>query len=134
MLQIGGMMSTRRGAQGIFRKGTNVTRVKSSITLFAGLLLLLSLIVARAADQKETSAKEDQLSGTVHSIDQDASSIIVRKRAVQSRVVYNAETNFTIQNKPGSIDDVIVGRQVVCHGRFNGKAQLFATRVEVRSR
>ena len=49
-----------------------MTRVKSSITLFAS-LLLLSLISARAADQKNTSAKEDQLSGTVHSIDQDTS-------------------------------------------------------------
>ena len=111
-----------------------MTRVKSSITLLGGPLLLLSLIVARAVDQKNTSAKEDQLSGTVHSIDQDTSSIIVRKGAVQSRVVYNAETNFTIQNKPGSIDDVIVGRQVTCYGRFNDKAQLVATRVEIRSR
>jgi hypothetical protein len=117
-----------------FRKGTNVTRVKSSITLLASLLLLLSLIAAHAADEKNISAKEDQLSGTLHSIDQDASSIIVRKGAVQSRVVYNAETNFTIQNKPGSIDDVIVGRQVTCYGRFNDKAQLVATRVEIRSR
>jgi hypothetical protein len=64
-----------------------VTRVKSSITLLASLVLLLSLIVARAADQKETSSRENQLSGTVHSIDQDTSSIIVRKGAVQSRVV-----------------------------------------------
>ena len=111
-----------------------MTRVQSSITLFAGLLLLPSLTVARVADQKETSTKEDQLSGTVHSIDQDASSIIVRKGADQTRVVYSAETNFTIQNKPGSIDDVIVGRQVVCRGRFNDKAQLLATRVDVRSR
>ena len=108
-------------------------RVQSSITLFAALLLLLSLL-ALTTEQKETSAKEDQLSGTIHSIDQDASSIIVRKGADQTRVVYNAETNFTIQNKPGSIDDVIVGRQVVCRGRFNDKAQLLATRVDIRSR
>ena len=111
-----------------------MTRVKSSITLLGGLLLLLSLIVARAVDQKNTSAKEDQLSGTVHSIDQDASSIIVRKGAHQSRVVYSAETRFTIQNKPGSIDDVIVGRQVNCLGSFNDKSQLMATHVDVRSR
>jgi len=108
-----------------------VTRVKSSITLFAGLLLLLSLIAARAAD-KNTSAREDQLSGTVHSIDRDASSIIVRKGADQSRVVYSAETRFTIQHKPGSIGDVIVGRQVTCYGRLNDKAQLIATRVDIR--
>jgi hypothetical protein len=110
-----------------------VTRIKHSITLLACLLLLLPLMAAHAAD-KNTSAKEDQLSGTVHSIDQDASSIIVRKGADQSRVVYSAETRFTIQNKPGSIDDVIVGRQVTCYGRLNDKAQLIATRVDVRSR
>ena len=58
-----------------------------------------------------------------------------RKGAVQRKVVYNAETKFTIQNKPdGSVDDVIVGRRVICLGKFNDKAQLLATRVEVRSR
>jgi hypothetical protein len=44
------------------------------------------------------------------------------------------ETQFTIQNKPGSIDDVIVGRQVTCFGSFNDKSQLIATHVDVRSR
>lgn len=44
-------------------------------------------------------------------IDKDTS-IIIRKGAAQRRVVYNVETKFTVQNKLGSIDDVIVGRQV----------------------
>jgi len=74
------------------------------------------------------------LSGTVHTIDRDTSSIIIRKGAVQRRVVYDAETKFTIQNKPGSIDDVIVGRQVMCIGSFNDKSQLLATGVEIGSR
>jgi hypothetical protein len=74
------------------------------------------------------------LSGTVHAIDKDASSIIIRQGAIQRRVVYNAETKFTIQNKPGSIDDVIVGRKVTCIGSFNDKSQLLATRVDIRSR
>jgi len=87
-----------------------------------------------AQDQKKTSAKEDRLSGTVHTIDKDTSSIIIRKGAVQRRVVYNPETKFSIQNKPGSIDDVIVGRQVNCLGSFNDKSQLMATHVDVRSR
>jgi len=47
---------------------------------------------------------------------------------------YNQETKFTIQNKPGSNDDVIVGRKVTCLGSFNNKSQLMATRVEIRSR
>jgi hypothetical protein len=110
-------------------------RMNCLIAWFAGVLLMLTLaIVASAQDQKKSSAKEDRLSGTVHTIDEDASAIIIRQGAVQRRVIYNAETTFTIQNKPGSIDDVIVGRKVNCLGSFNEKSQLLATRVEIRSR
>ena len=110
-------------------------RRKCSIAWFAGVFLILILaVIASAQSQKKTSTKEDRLSGTVHTIDRDTSSIIIRKGAVQRRVVYAAETKFTIQNKPGSIDDVIVGRQVMCIGIFNDKSQLLATRVEIRSR
>ena len=111
-------------------------RMKGSIALFAGLFLLLSLaVMASAQDQKKTSTKQDRLSGTVHRVEKDTSTIIVRKGTVQREVVYSAETNFTLQNKPdGSVDDVIVGRRVICLGKFNDKAQLLATRVEVRSR
>ena len=94
--------------------------MKSSIALFAGVFLLLSLaVLANAEDQKRTSTKQDRLSGTVHMVDKDASTIIIRKGIVQRTVVvYNAETQFTIQNKPGgSIDDVIVGRQVIALAR-----------------
>jgi len=92
--------------------------------------------MASAEDQKKTSTKkEDRLSGTVHMIDKDTSTIIVRTGAVQRKVVYNAETKFTSQNKQGgSIDDVIVGRRVICLGTFNKKTQLVATRVDIRSK
>ena len=110
-------------------------RMKCLIAQFAGVFLILTLaVVASAQDQKKTSTKEDRLGGTVHTIDKDTSSIIIRKGAIQRRVVYNAETKFTIRNKPSSIDDVIVGRQVTCLGSFNDKTQLLATRVEIRSR
>jgi hypothetical protein len=110
-------------------------RIKRLIAWFVGLFLLLILaVVASAQDQKTTSTKEDRLSGRVHTIDKDASAIIIRQGAIQRRVVYNAETKFTIQNKPGSIDDVIVGRQVTCVGSFNDKSQLMATHVDIRSR
>ena len=111
-------------------------RMKRLIAWFAGVSLILTLAgTAGAPDQKKTSTKEDRLSGTVHRIDKDTSTIIVRKGTVQREVVYNAETKFTIQNKPdGSVDDVIVGRRVICLGKLNDNAQLLATRVEVRSR
>ena len=38
---------------------------------------------------------------------------------------------FTIQNKPGSLDDVIVGRRATCRGTFNDQTQFVATRVDV---
>ena len=110
-------------------------RMKYLIAWFTGVFIMLTLaVIASAQDQRTISTKEDRLSGTVHAIDKDASAIIIRQGAIQRRVVYNAETKFTIQNKPGSIDDVIVGRKVNCLGRFNDKSQLMATRVEVRSR
>jgi hypothetical protein len=110
-------------------------RMKCLVAWFAGVFLLLILAVrVSAQDQKKTLIKEDRLSGTVHTIDKDASAIIIRQGAVQRRVIYNAETKFTIQNKPGSIDDVIVGRKVTCLGSFNDKSQLLATRVDIRSR
>ena len=110
-------------------------RMKCLIAWFAGVFLILILaVIISAQDQKKTSTKEDRVSGTVHTIDKDASAIIIRQGAVQRKVIYNAETKFTIQNKPGSIDDVIVGRKVTCLGSFNDKSQLMATRVEIRSR
>jgi hypothetical protein len=106
---------------------------KRSIALFVGVFLCLSLAaIASTEDQQKT--KEDRLSGTVHMIDKDTSSIVIRNGAVQRRVIYSAATTFTIQNKPGGIDDVIVGRHVVCLGEFNGKTQLVATRIDVRTR
>jgi hypothetical protein len=106
---------------------------KRSIALFVGVFLCASrAAIASTEDQQKT--KEDRLSGTVHMIDKDTSSIVIRNGAVQRRVIYSAATTFTIQNKPGGVDDVIVGRHVVCLGEFNGKTQLVATRIDVRTR
>jgi len=107
------------------------------ISLLASLFPLLSLAaMASPGDQKRTSTKEDRLTGTIHMIDKDTSTIIIRKGAAQRKViVYNAETKFTTQSKPGgSIDDVIVGRRATCLGTFNDKTQLVATRVDVRTK
>ena len=110
-------------------------RMKELISLLAGVFVLLSLAaMASAEDKKRTSIKEDRLTGTIHRIDKDTSTIIIRKGAVQRKVVYNAETKFTIQNTPGTIDDVIVGRRAICLGTFNDKTQLVATRVDIRTR
>ena len=111
-------------------------RRKELISLLANLCLLLSVAaLTSAADQTRTSTKEDRLTGTVHRIDKDTSTIIIRKGADQRKVVYNTETRFTFQNRPGaSIDDVIVGRRAICLGTFSDKTQLTATHVELRTK
>jgi hypothetical protein len=100
------------------------------MSLLAGVCLLLSVAaIARAEDQKKTATKEDRLSGTVHMIDKNTST---RKGADRRTVIYTAETKITIQNKPGSLDDVIVGRRATCVGTQKEKTQFLATRVDVR--
>ena len=100
------------------------------------LCLLLSLAaIARAEDQKRTATKEERLSGIVHMIDKDTSTIIVRKGADRRTVIFTAETKITIHNKPGSLDDVIVGRRATCIGTLNEKTQfVVATRVDIRTK
>ena len=67
------------------------------IPLFAGVFLVLSLAaMARTEGQKKTASKEDRLSDTVHMIDKDASTIIIRTGAIRRRILYTTETKFTI--------------------------------------
>jgi hypothetical protein len=115
--------------------GGEVMGMRDLISLLASMFLLLSLAaMASAADQKKPATKEDRLTGTIHMIDKDASAIIIRKGADRRKVVYNAETKFTIESKPGSVDDVIVGRHASCIGTLDDKSELLASRVDVRTR
>jgi hypothetical protein len=108
--------------------------MKVLILLLAGVVLQTLALMASSADQKKPEVKEERLSGTVHTIDKDASAIIIRRGADRRKVVYDGETKFTIQNKPGSIDDVIVGRRASCIGILDGKNELVATHIDVRTR
>ena len=107
---------------------------KAVLSLFAGVCLLLSGSAITNAEEQKTATKEDRLSGTVHMIDKDTSTIIIRKGADRRTVVYTAETKITIHNKPGSLDDVIIGRRATCIGTQKEKAQFVATRVDVRTK
>jgi hypothetical protein len=58
--------------------------------------------------------------------------LFIRKGADRRTVIYTPETKITIQNKPGSLDDVIVVRRATCVGTQKEKTQFLATRVDVR--
>jgi len=111
--------------------------MRRSISIWMGLLLgvMLTLSVAtqvNAQGKKGKEAKEDRLSGTIHMINKDTSTVTLRKGNVQRQVVYNADTKITFRNKPSSMDEVKEGRRVICLGKFNDKTQLVATRIDVR--
>ena len=69
--------------------------LKKLFSLLAGVVLILSLAAMSSADdQKKPSTKEDRLTGTVHMIDKDTSTIIIRKGAVQRKIVTMLKRNL----------------------------------------
>jgi hypothetical protein len=48
-------------------------------------------------------------------------------------VIFSSTTKFTKRNQPGSIDDLKEGRRVICLGKFDDKARLLATQIDVRT-
>ncbi len=102
------------------------------VTLLLGIILTLCLALAASAQEKKGGAKEDRLSGRVHMINKETSTITIRVGSIQRQVVYNADTKFTVRNKAGSMTEVKDGRRVICMGKYDDKARLVASRVDVR--
>ena len=101
--------------------------------------LLLALLLGAALAAPATLAnaqdkKEDRVTGTVQLVKKDTMTILVTGEAgnVQNQVVYDADTKFTKDNKPGSLDDVSTGKRVICLGKLNDKGQLVARNIDVR--
>jgi Cu/Ag efflux protein CusF len=109
--------------------------IASFVALILGVFLSLALTAAAAAQDPKAKAKskENRLSGTVHMIDKNSSSITLRKGNINRQVVYGGDTKFTLHNKPSSLDDVKEGRRLICLGTFDEKTRLVATRIDVRT-
>jgi len=65
--------------------------------------------------------------------DKNTSTITLRKANIHRAVVYTNDTKFTKRSKPGSLDDVKGGRRLICLGKFDEKARLVATHIDVRT-
>jgi hypothetical protein len=100
--------------------------------LFFGFLLSLAVATTVNAQEKKKESKEDRLSGTVHMINKDTSTVTIRRGNIQRQIVYNADTKVTYRNQPSTMEEVKEGRRVICLGKFNDKTQLVATRIDVR--
>ena len=97
---------------------------RSNLTTFVlclGIAAGMAIGTARAADKK---AKEGQITGTVHMIEKDKSTIVVSKGTTQRQVVYNSDTKWIYgtqtSNKPSSLDELKENWYVNCKGTFDG--------------
>ena len=98
------------------------------LPLLLALLLGAALAAPTALSYAQDTSKEDRVTGTVQLVTKDTMTILVTGEAgnAQNQVVYNADTKFTKDNKPASIDDVSTGKRVICLGKLNDKGQLVA--------
>ncbi|MFB3828800.1 MAG: DUF5666 domain-containing protein [Bryobacteraceae bacterium] len=110
--------------------------MKRWLGLCLGVLVSLFLVSGAVAQEKKAkkaeAKKEDRLSGRIQMINKDTSTITLERNNVRRTVVYSPDTKITYRNKPGTMDDVKEGRRVIVLGKFNDKAQLVATRIDVR--
>src|SRR6266545_5520309 len=108
--------------------------MKRLIGLSLGVLLsLLFAVSVFAADDKAAKpGKPDRLDGRIQMINKDTSTITLEKGTIKRQVVYGGDTKVTYRSKPSSMDEVKEGRRVIVLGKFNDKAQLVASRIDVR--
>ena len=112
--------------------------MKRLIGLSLGIMVAFCLAAPAAAQEKPkqpakaAKAKEDRLSGRIHMINKETSTITLDAKNIKRAVLYTPQTKITFRNKAGKMDDVKEGRRVIVLGKFNDKAQLVATRIDVR--
>ena len=95
---------------------------------FLATLLCLGALVAisfvPSAIAKDKKAKEGQITGTVHMITKDTSTVTVQKGNTQRQIVYNADTKWmygTQANaKAATMDQMKEGWYLNCKGTFDG--------------
>ena len=109
--------------------------MRKLVTLVVGACLLFGLaLVAVAKEKGKKATKQERISGTIHMINKDTSTLTVRTRSnVQREVIYNDQTKFTKKNAAGgSVADLKEGTRVICLGKFESGPKLTAERIDIR--
>ena len=96
-----------------------MTRSLTSFALCLAVVASTAIGPARAADNKE-----GQITGTVHMIEKDKSTIVIMKGNAQRRVIYNSDTKWMrgteASSKPSSLDELKEEWYINCKGTFDG--------------
>jgi hypothetical protein len=93
----------------------------TSFVLFLVVFVGIAINPVRAADKKAT---EGRITGRVHMIAKDKSTIAVMKGNTQRQVIYNSDTKWMqgiqASNKPSSLDELKENWYINCKGTFDG--------------
>lgn len=97
---------------------------RSILTSFALCLAFLLAIVVGPAVAKDKKPAKGKITGTVHMLNKDTSTVTVQKGTVQKQVVYNADTKWmygTQSNaKAATLDQLKEGWYINCDGTYDG--------------
>jgi hypothetical protein len=115
-----------------------VTRPASLVLVLALLSTVLTAATA-GAQARPLGGGLYRIEGTVIAVNKDASTITLRQRGRTNMawtVRYTDTTSFSYRNTITSLDDVKVGRRIICLGRFGqegARNEMTATVIDVRS-
>jgi aspartyl/asparaginyl-tRNA synthetase len=96
--------------------------------------LCLALALTLSAVPVAAQEKPDRVEGRIQNFDKATSTVTVTLRGKTNtvEVIFNEKTVFTFRNKASTVEEVKTGRNVICLGKLNDKAQLMATQIDVR--
>jgi hypothetical protein len=97
---------------------------RNKLTSFVLCLAVVAGTAIGSAGAADKKAKEGQITGTVHMIEKDKSTIMVAKGNLQRQVIYNSDTKWMYgtqaSNKPSSLDALKENWYINCTGTFDG--------------
>jgi hypothetical protein len=107
------------------------------VVVLLGILVTLGFVVSTsvAQEQKEkpaVAAKEARWHGMVVRFNKDASTLDVRKGAIERTIHYDASTKWTKGTETIEMSTVNEGSIVICVGKYDEKGELHATRIDLR--
>jgi hypothetical protein len=117
----------------MLRGGSMKRGIPAVMVLVMGFTLVLG-IGLYAQVHKDTATGLDRIEGRVQSIQKEKSTLSLQQTGgtIVWQVVYNAQTKYTIRNKPGKVEDVKEGFRVIVLGKFENNT-MTAVRIDVRA-
>jgi len=114
-------------------------RLFVTIGLCLGIGLALSVATRAEAQDKakdKAAPKQERVQGTVQQLDQKAMLVTVRVtgKTTPTLVVYSDKTEITFRNKPSTLQELQIGRRIICLGARDDKSRWVATRIDIREK